>query len=896
MTIRNLEAVFAPRSVAVIGATERPASVGRVLMENLTSAGFDGPIVPVNPARASVLGLPAYPDVRRMPFAPDLAVIATPAATVPVLLAGLAERGTRGVVIISAGFAAAAPALRQAVLDAARPQLVRIVGPNTLGIAVPKIGLNASFAHLTPARGELAFLAQSGAVATSVLDWAFARGIGFSHVVALGDMWDVDFGDMLDYLANDGGTRAILLYVEAVQHARKFMSAARAAARMKPVIVVKSGRHAQSASAAASHTGRLAGPDAEYDAAFRRAGMLRVATLEELFNAVETLARARPPRGRRLAIITNGGGLGVLAADALLERGGELAVLDAATIERLNAFLPAAWSRGNPVDIVGDADPHRYAQALDVVLRDPACDAALVLHCPTAISTGRDTAHAVARTVAQHPQASVLTSWLGDHTARDARADLTRERIPTYGTPEQAVSAFMQMVDYRRNQELLMQTPPSLPELFTPDTAIVQRILAGAAHEGREWLTDPEARTVLAAYGVPVVAPIAAASPQEAAAAAARLGRPVALKILAAAGLHKSDVGGVILHLADARAVEAAASAMLARVRAAQPDVELRGFTVEPMVDTADGLELIVGASAGGDFGPVIMFGEGGTAVEVTADTAVELPPLNLRLAHELIARTRVARKMRGYRHKPPIDNDAVALTLTRVAQLVIDFAQVLEIDVNPLLATPAGVHALDARIRITRGGVPRAAPLAIRPYPQELETDVTLADGRTFRLRPILPEDEPALAAAFARLSASEIRARFFVPMKTLPHLTAARFTQIDYDREMALVLADAGVPGKADIHAVVRLIADPDNRAAEFAIVVEKALTGLGLGTLLMRRLIDYGRSRGLRELFADVLADNAAMRSLARSLGFVESQPGAAQDHVVRVSLALDKYIPQ
>jgi acetyltransferase len=331
-------------------------------------------------------------------------------------------------------------------------------------------------------------------------------------------------------------------------------------------------------------------------------------------------------------------------------------------------------------------------------------------------------------------------------------------------------------------------------------------------------------------------------------------------------------------------------------VRAARPDVELRGFTVEPMVDTADGLELIVGASAGGDFGPVIMFGEGGTAVEVTADTAVELPPLNLRLAHELIARTRVARKMRGYRHKPPIDNDAVALTLTRVAQLVIDFAQVLEIDVNPLLATPAGVHALDARIRITRGGVPRAAPLAIRPYPQELETDVTLADGRTFRLRPILPEDEPALAAAFARLSASEIRARFFVPMKTLPHLTAARFTQIDYDREMALVLADAGVPGKADIHAVVRLIADPDNRAAEFAIVVEKALTGLGLGTLLMRRLIDYGRSRGLRELFADVLADNAAMRSLARSLGFVESQPGAAQDHVVRVSLALDKYIPQ
>jgi acetyltransferase len=890
VTIRNLPAIFAPQSVAVIGATERPGSIGRVLMENLVGAGFTGRILPVNPQRATVLGLAAYPDVASLPIAADLAVIATPAATVPALVGELAARGTRGAVIISAGFGAHGRALERAVLDAARPALLRIVGPNTLGIAVPQIGLNASFAHLAPARGDLAFLAQSGAIATSVLDWAFARGIGFSHLVALGDMADVDFGDLLDYLANDAGTRAILLYVEAVRSARKFMSAARAAARMKPVIVVKGGRHAQSATAAASHTGRLAGPDAEYDTAFRRAGMLRVATLHELFDAVETLARARVPRGRRLAIVTNGGGLGVLAADALLEQGGELAALGAATIEQLGAFLPAAWSHGNPVDIVGDATPERYAQALDLVLRDPACDAALVLHCPTAISTGLDTARAVALAVARHPQSTVLTSWLGEHTARISRAELEQQRIPTYGTPEEAVNAFMQMVDYRHNQELLLQTPPSLPELFSPDTAAVRQVVEPAARERREWLTDAEARAVLRAYGVPVVVPVVVASPQEAAAAAARIGGPVALKIVASGGLHKSDVGGVILNLSGARAVEAAASAMLERVRSARPELVLHGFTVEPMVETANGLELIIGATSGGDFGPVILFGEGGTAVEVTADTAMQLPPLNLRLAHELIARTRVARKMRGYRNKPAVDVGAVALTLTRIAQLVIDTPELLEIDINPLLATPAGLCALDARIKIAPEGAAPRAPLAIRPYPKELEERVVLADGRTFVLRPILPEDEPALLAGFARLSAEEIRARFFVPMKTLPHLTAARFTQIDYDREMALVLADAGVPGKADIHAVVRLIADPDNRSAEFAIIVEGGLTGLGLGTLLMRKLIDYGRSRGLQELVAEVLADNAAMRSLARSLGFTET-PLAADARVVRVALALD-----
>jgi acetyltransferase len=461
-------------------------------MENLIEAGFAGPVMPVNPRHATVAGRAAYADVGSLPETPDLAVIAIRAAHVPAVVRDLAGRGTGGTVVISAGFDGELDAsgqdrgsLRQAMLDAARPALLRIVGPNTLGIIVPSIGLNASFAHLTPHRGSLAFLAQSGAIATSVLDWAHARGIGFSHVVSLGDMADVDFGDMLDYLANDPATHAVLLYVEAITHARKFMSAARAAARTKPVLVVKGGRHARSAGAAASHTGRLAGPDAEYSAAFRRAGMLRVATLDELFDAVETLALARPPRGARLAVVSNGGGLGVLAADALLDRSGELAALTQGTLARLDALLPPAWSHGNPVDIVGDADAQRYAKAVDIVLDDATADAVLVLHCPTAIDSGVDSARMIARAAAARPGATVLTSWLGDHSARAARAEFQAEHVATYDTPEHAVRAFMQMVDYRRNQELLLETPPSLPETFVTDFAAAQRELETAVDARR---------------------------------------------------------------------------------------------------------------------------------------------------------------------------------------------------------------------------------------------------------------------------------------------------------------------------------------------------------------------------------------------------------------------------
>ncbi len=887
MTIRNLDTVFRPRSVALVGASERMGSIGRWLFENLLGGGFAGSIYAVNPRHATVLGRPAYPNVASLPEAPDLAVIATPPAAVPELIAALAARGTRGAVIVSAGFADQGEAgrkLQQAVLEAAQPALLRVVGPNTLGVLVPGLGLNASFAHLRPAPGRVAFLAQSGAIATSVLDWAAARDIGFSHVVALGDMADVDFGDMLDYLANDRGTDAVLLYVETITHARKFMSAARAASRTKPVIVVKSGRHAASASAAASHTGRLAGEDSHYAAAFRRAGMLRVATLEELFDAVETLALARQPSGPRLAIVSNGGGPGVMAADALLDRGGVLAAPSPETLAGLDELLPAAWSHANPVDVVGDADAARFAAALEIVLADPAHDAVLVLHCPTAVAPGVEVARAVGDVLEHHPRASVFTSWLGAASAAAARTELARRRVPTYDTPEQAVRAFMELVDYRHNQELLVETPPSLPELFTPDTAAARRTIDAAIEAGRPWLTEPAARGVLAAYGVPCTAAVEARSPEEAAAAARSFDRPVALKIVAPGVLHKSDVGGVALNLAPS-VVAVEAERMLARVRAARADLEIEGFVVEPMIERKHSLELLIGAT-GGDFGPVIVFGEGGTAVEITADTAVELPPLNLRLARELIERTRVARKMHGFRDVPAVDIDAVALVLTRVAQLLVDCPEVLELDVNPLVADPKGVIALDARIKVCTDRAAVRDRLAIRPYPKELEQPVEVSDGRTLLLRPIVPEDEPALRGAFARLSPEDIRARFFVPMKDLPRLTAARFTQIDYDREMALVLADPGIPGKSPIHAVVRLVADPDLKRAEFAIVVDRPLSGRGLGTLLMHRIVDYARSRGIAEVWGDVLVDNAVMRGLSRSLGFTET-PGDG-DGVVRVTL--------
>ncbi|MDH3910783.1 MAG: bifunctional acetate--CoA ligase family protein/GNAT family N-acetyltransferase, partial [Rhodospirillales bacterium] len=745
-----------------------------------------------------------------------------------------------------------------------------------------------------PLEGDLAFVTQSGAIVTAMLDWATPRGIGFSHVVSLGDMSDVDFGDMLDYLAVDPGTRAVLLYVEAITAARHFMSAARAAARAKPVIVIKGGRHGESARAAASHTGALAGSDAVYDAAFARAGMLRVYSLEELFDAAETLATGtriatRPDREHRLAILTNGGGLGVLATDALIDEGGRLAQLAPETLEALDQVLPANWSHGNPVDIIGDAPGERYTAALEALLADPESDAVLVMNCPTAITSSSDAARAVVEVLEKRSGTAtarrpVFTAWLGDAAVQEARQIFVRHRIPTFETPEQAVRAVMHLVRYRVNQELLLEIPPSVPGHFTPDTAAAREVVETVLAEGRAWLTEPEASEVLAAYGIPIVKTRRAASPEEAATVATEMGLPVALKILSPDIRHKSDVGGVALDLESTEDVRHAATAMLARVERAQPGARIDGFVVEELCRRPGAHELILGVVDDRQFGPVILFGQGGTAVEVIQDKALALPPLNMNLARALMAGTRVHRLLQGYRDQPPAALEAIAVALINLAQLATDIAEIVEVDINPLLADPNGVVSLDARIKVAPAVGPGPERLAIRPYPKELESLETLLDGQEVVIRPIRPEDAPALRSAFKKLTPRDVRFRFFAPMSDLSPAMAARLTQIDYDREMALIAHGPQPGGEEDGWGVVRIAADADNIRAEFAVVVRSDIQGRGIGRLLMDRILAYAQSRGTGEVWGNVLAENDAMLTLARELGFKVAQlpdePGVAR----------------
>ena len=873
MSIRNLNRMFQPRSVALIGASDRPQSVGAVVARNLPRGGFDGPIMPVNPRHAAIESVLCYPDIAHLPVVPDLAVIATPPAGIPAMIAELGQRGCRAAIVLSADFGrgvAGGAALRQAMLDAAKPHLLRLVGPNCLGLAVPGIGLNATFSHIQPLAGNVACLAQSGAIATTLIDWAASRGIGFSHMVSLGDMADVDVGDMLDYLAHDGHVRAILVYVEGVTEARKFMSAARAAARTKPVIILKAGRYAASAKAAGSHTGAMTGADAVYDAAFRRAGTLRVRSLDEMFQALETLSHARLMPGERLTIVTNGGGVGVLATDALMELGGTLAELAPATLAALDKVLPAAWSHGNPVDIIGDADGARYAAALEIVLADPQTDACLVLNCPQAVTSTVSSAEAVIATLGRlspRAQSKVMVSWLGEGAAREARSHFATAGLPSYDTPERAVTGFMHLREFRRNQQLLIRVPPALPTEFSPDLALAKSIVAAATAAGQEWLDEADSKALLAAYGIPVATVRRVAQADDVADAAREIGRPVAVKIVSPDITHKSDLGGVALDLATPEAAGIAAHAMLARIRAAKPDIRVDGFAVQEMVTRPGALELIIGLASDPTFGPVLLFGRGGTAVEVIGDMALALAPLDMMLARDLIGSTRVARRLAGFRNVPPADLDAIALSLVKLSQLAADLPEIVEVDINPLLADPEGVMALDARIRLGR-----ATPFSILPYPSALERRITLGCGTTVLIRPVKPEDAPGFERNFQKMRPEDIQHRFFAAMKALPVQLLARLTQIDYDREMAFVAVPPPESGDPDDgYGVVRIAADPDNERAEFAIIVRSDWQGRGLGKHLMNLIVDYARARGLAEVWGTILRENTGMIDLVRRLGF-------------------------
>jgi acetyltransferase len=893
MTVRNLEHALAPRSVALIGASKDIHSVGGILVENLLAGGFAGPIWLVNPRETEIAGHACFASVAALPEAPELAVIATPPRTVPGLIGELGAKGTRAAVVITAGLSRDE---KQAMLDAAKPYLFRIIGPNCLGIAVPGLGLNANFGLNRPAKGRLAFLSQSGALITGILDWAQARGIGFSYVVSMGDMADVDVGDLLDFLAADVATESILLYLETIPAARKFMSAARSAARAKPVIAIKSGRTQESAKAAATHTGALAGGDEAVGAAFRRAGILRVDELEQLFVAAETLTWLKPVPGNELLIVTNGGGAGVLAVDDLVRSGGRLAPLGEDVIARLDKKLAANWSRANPIDMIGDAKPERYAATLDAVLEDPRANAILVMNCPTALASSTDAAQAVIDAIARAPEPSrvppVLTNWLGEEAVAEARRRFRASGIPTFESPTDAVKGFFYLWRHARAHEALMRTPPRETDTTPAASEAARRIMRAAAEAGRDLLTETEAKAVLMAFGIPTVPTQFAASPQEVEEIAAALlqdSMALVVKIYSEDISHKSDVGGVHLGLRTAHEARQAAEKMQHRAGMLRPEARLQGFTVQEMIVRPKAYELLLGVYEDRLFGPMILFGAGGTATEVIGDTAVALPPLDLALARDLMSQTRIFKLLEGYRDRKPADLQAIAEALVRLSQIVVDCPAVRELDINPLLADEKGVVALDARIGIAPKDVDQKGPnrrLAIRPYPNHWEAWAETPEGKRVFIRPIKPEDEHLYGAFVAKLEPEDIRFRFLTPRKEFSHRFIARFTQIDYARAMAFVGLD---PEQNALLGIARLAADPDYTSAEYAVIVRSDLKGTGIGWALMQHLVHYAAVEGLHELYGEVLSTNTRMLEMCRSLGFTVAAD-AEDSSITKVRLTL------
>jgi len=883
MSVRNLEYLFKPHAIAIIGQSKQDDGSDVVLEMNLIEAGFKGPVMPVNPHRRAVAGVLTYKDIASLPETPDLAIITTPLEGAPGLITELGERGTRAVLLLSDEIlknrSDRGAELRQAILDAAKPYLLRVLGPDRLGLAVPGNGINATLSRTHFLPGKIAALTQSSAVMRAIINWTQRRSIGFSHLVSLGARLDVDFSDMLDYLAYDYQTRAILVHLERLRKPRKFMSAARVAARMKPVIVLKPCNYGEDPT-----------EDAIYDAAFRRAGLLRVHTIEQLFNSVETLASAKPARHNRLIILGNSRSIGLLAADTLISAGSAMAILRAATQTTLASVVPPYSHTDNPVDLGDYAGAKEYEQALDVLLKEPDADGVLIVHVPAGGERDMDCARAIAARATKQRRL-VMASWVGASADTPARRLLREAGIATYATPDEAARAFAGVAEYHHNQDLLKETPPSVPEEFHPALETARHIVDSALAAGRMVLNGRETSRLLEAYGIPMLTTRFAINPQDAGGVAAEIERPVALKILSPDIPEKTDVGGVALALDTPEEVVKAAEAMLRRVQQLAPQATINGFSVQPMLSRRGAFELTIGirtSSAHFGGGPVIYFGQGGPETTVINDLAYAIPPLNMHLAHELMTRTRIY-PMLSQTPGRPVNLEAIALTLLKISQMIIDLGEIMELDINPLWAGADGVLVLDAKIRVAPSDQPGAERLAIRPYPKELEQHFELPDGRAFMLRPILPEDEPALREMVRRMPAEDRRLRFFQPIKELTHDMAVRLTQLDFDREMALIVCDSNVAGKAKIWGVVRITATPDLDTAEYAVAVDRSMTGVGIGPMLMRRIIDYARGRGIKELYGEVLRENESMLKINRALGFaVKTNP--SDPEILHVSLPL------
>ncbi|NQV23746.1 MAG: bifunctional acetate--CoA ligase family protein/GNAT family N-acetyltransferase [Rhodopirellula sp.] len=877
MPVRNLNRIFQPRQIAVVGASSKPNSVGYTVFRNLIEGGFEGNVFPVNPKYTTIQEQTAYPSVGDLPEKIDLAIICTRAVTVPGVVAECGEAGIRGIIVLSAGFreaGAAGEALEQKLHDTVRKyDGMRLIGPNCLGIIAPHAKLNASFAASVPDSGQIAFISQSGALGTSVLDWAVRDQIGFSHFVSVGNMLDVGMADLIDYFAQDPKTSSIILYIESIADCRQFMSAARAFTRQKPIVAYKAGRFPESAQAAASHTGAMAGVDAVYEAGLARAGIVRVHEIEDLFGCAQLLARRQTPAGSRLAIVTNAGGPGVMATDSLLEHHGELAVLSEATIQSLSQCLPAAWSHGNPVDVLGDATAERFAQALELTLADENVDAVLVILTPQSMTDPTAVARSVAEIEAKSSK-PMLVSWMGGALVSGGIDIFHEAGVPTYSTPEQAVRAFTYLRSYARNREVLYETPRDIPVEFPLDRTRLRAVFNTILSEGHDVLTESTSKALLDAYEIPITRPFVARTAEDAVEFAHRIGYPVVLKVFSPQITHKTDVGGVVLNLNSDGDVRSAFDQVVAAAKESRPDASVEGVTVQQMIRSAAGHELILGARRDPLFGPVLMVGFGGIAAELFQDRALELPPLNERLARRMLESLRSWPLLQGYRGRPAVDVDRLVEVLIRFSYLVADYPEILEIDVNPLLVTPRDVVALDARIILDHQTLLHPARefshLAIQPYPEKLVRLTHLNDGTSVRLRPIKPEDEPMWHTLLASCSEESIRFRFFHLIRQTTHEMATRYCFIDYDREMAIV-AEVEIDGHRVLVGVGRLVADADHTNAEYAILVTDDWQNKGVGNLLTDYCLEICQSWGIDRVVAETDPENRRMIHMFQKRGF-------------------------
>ncbi|MFT5700711.1 MAG: acetyltransferase [Desulforhopalus sp.] len=888
----NLNRIMNPLNIAIVGASEKAGTIGHSLMSNLLEGGFPGAILPVNPKYRKVLGYQSYGSVADLEKGIDLAIITTPIHTVPEIIRECVNRQVGGAIVISAGgkeIGAQGIEIEQKIRDIALPSGFRIIGPNCLGVIQPSGKLNATFVSGMPQSGNLALVSQSGAICSSILDLAFKERIGFSHFVSIGSMLDVDFGDMVDYLGNDSSVKSILLYIENLTNFRKFMSAARSVSRVKPIIVLKAGRSIAGAKAAASHTGAMAGEDAVYDAAFKRAGIVRVDTIEELFDCAELMAKQPRPRGPRLAIITNGGGPGVMAADFLSSHGHEPAPLDTETRTKLDNILPMCWSRNNPIDILGDALADRFLQVLDICLRSHIFDGVLVILAPQALTKPMDVAKSLVDEMKGH-QFPVFASWMGGKSTTQAVEFLNESTIPTFDTPERAVRAFLHMVTFVRNQELLLEVPPKINCDLVFNHKKAKDLLTGPQKE--EFLAEADVRAILAAYGLPVIKTEVASSEEEASRLSSDMGYPVVLKLLSSDISHKTDAGGVHLDLRSGIDVRRAFKQTIASAKRYKPEARIEGVLIQPYLVNPD-FEILLGAKRDKDFGPVILFGMGGIFTEVLKDRALGLPPMNRLLARRLMQETKAFTLLQGYRKLPPADFEKLEEMIIRLSQLLIDFPQIYELDMNPILIKDGNPIVVDNRLLVAPTRTPSPLHLVISPYPGKDESQMVTENGVKLFIRPVKPEDAQLYVHLIEALSPTSIYHRFFGVMNVLPAAMLSRFTQIDYDREIALVAIDQD-PKMERMLGVARIIGDPDGLEGEIAVLIGDAWQGQGIGASLMYKCLMIAEKRGYKHIQGTVLKENTHMLALAKKLGFKISNSQDSGEFKIEINFSIPELV--